>query len=208
MVIKNCPDKLQYKKINKKINKTIHWVRHGETLSNISELNYQIIDPELTLKGRSQCDKLFDQLNQIDKNLPIDLIVVSPLFRTLQTMDLSCTNFIYKCPIISLDIIREQINQLCHKRKDLDNIKKKFFYVNFSNIENDDILYKKFNGMEPDSHVISRCEQFMDWIRRRKEKNIIVITHGGFLSYIFNNILYNEPNKSYFSNCELRTVKL
>ncbi len=57
--------------------------------------------------------------------------------------------------------------------------------------------------------VINRSKQFIDWIKKRKEKNIIVITHGGFLYSMFNNnILEIELNKSYFSNCEIRSVKL
>ena len=30
-------------------NKIIYWIRHGESLSNISNLNHNIFDPDLTL---------------------------------------------------------------------------------------------------------------------------------------------------------------
>lgn len=199
-----------YKNIQKNTQKNIHWIRHAESLSNTSELNYKIIDPGLNSLGKTQASNLSYHINQIDSTNPIDLIIVSPMLRTLQTLDLSCKSFIYKCPIISTELVREQVNELCHKKKeDLNEKKKKFNYIDFTNIDSKDFLYEKFNGMEPESNVINRSKQFIDWIKKRKETNIIVLTHGGFLYSTFNNnVLGLQLNKSYFSNCEIRSIKL
>jgi len=186
--------------------KTIYWIRHGESLSNVSESNYQIVDPSLTLKGLSQCEKLKKYL-EINKIIEyIDLIVVSPLNRTLET----CQNIINKklhnnIKIISLDEIREHINYPCHKRISIEEKKKKYKFINFDKIyNNQDYMYNKFNGNESKKNVISRCEWFIDWLKNRNEKNIMVITHGNFLFPMFENILINVYDKTFFLNCELR----
>lgn len=191
-------------------NKTLYWIRHGESLSNISESNYSIVDPGLTPNGITQCKNLKTYIinNKIlDK---IDLIVVSPLDRTLET----CANIIDRqkllnpktnIKIISLDEIREQINHPCHKRKCIKDKKKKYKFVNFNKItDNEDMRYKKFKGQEPISNVISRCEWFVSWLKNRDEKNIMIITHGNFLYPMFTNVLTNVENKNFFSNCEIR----
>ena len=188
--------------------KTIYWVRHGESLSNISETNHKIIDPSLTQKGIIQCETLKKKLesNKIIAN--IDLIIVSPLNRTLETyyniIDNKLQNDILT---ISLDEIREFIDKPCHKREPIDKKKKKYKYkfVNFDKIKNNhDYMYWVFNGFEPKNNIITRCKWFINWLKTRKEKNIMVITHGNFLLPMFENILTDSDNKTFFSNCELR----
>lgn len=187
-------------------NKTIYWIRHAESLSNISESNYKIVDPSLTLRGINQCDKLkkYLEINKIIDN--IDLIVVSPLNRTLETYQNIIDDKLHNSILtISLDEIREFIDQPCHKREEIDKKNKKYKFINFDMIQNNqDYLYKKFNGKESKNNIISRCEWFINWLKNRKEKNIMVITHGNFLLPMFENVLTDVDNKSFFSNCELR----
>lgn len=136
----------------------------------------------------------------------MNLIVVSPLERTLET----CNKIINysnsnsnSIPIISLDEIREHIDHPCHKRKSISKKKSQYKFVNFNQIiDDDDLMYSKFAGNEPKSNVISRCEWFIGWLKNRKEKNILVITHGNFLFPMFN--LIDAENKNFFSNCEIR----
>jgi broad specificity phosphatase PhoE len=132
-------------------NKTLYWIRHGESLSNISESNYSIIDPGLTPNGITQCETL---KTYITNNKIID----------------------------------------------------KYKFINFNKIidKDEDLIYKKFNGQEPKTNVISRCEWFVNWLKKRKEKNIMIITHGNFLLPMFTNILTDVENKNFFSNCEIR----
>lgn len=186
--------------------KTLYWIRHGESLSNISEHNYKIIDPCLTLKGYEQCELLKSKLETnkiIDK---IDLIVVSPLNRTLETYINIIDKKKYKNILtISLDEIREHIDYPCHKRTLISEKKDKYKSVNFDKISTDkDFMYDKFNGLEPKTNVIQRCEWFINWLKKRKEKNIMIISHGNFLFPMFSNVLTDIEDKSFFSNCELR----
>lgn len=186
--------------------KTLYWIRHGESLSNISESNYKIVDPCLTLKGYEQCELLKKKL-EIDKIIDdIDLIVVSPLHRTLETYDNIIEKKKYKNILtLSLDEIRERIDLPCHKRTLISEKKNKYKFINFDEIKNNhDLMYDKFNGMEPKNNVIQRCKWFINWLKNRKEKNIMIITHGNFLLPMFSDVLTNVEDKSFFLNCELR----
>lgn len=197
--------------------KNIYWIRHAESLSNISNQNNNIMDPKLTVKGIKQCEELskYFESNKILDD--VELIVVSPLNRTLQTCKsiIQINNKIIKkqnkIKLISLDEIREHIDHLCHKRDFISKKKSIYNYVDFNHIiSDDDTMYKKFNGFEPKTNVISRCKWFYKWLKNRKEKNIIVITHGNFLLPMFNNVLIDIDinNKSFFSNCEIRKTLL
>ena len=61
----------------------MHWVRHGEALHNVRgefASNKLIRDPWLTPKGEEQAIQLGTELDQ-----KFDLVIVSPMRRTIQT---------------------------------------------------------------------------------------------------------------------------
>jgi broad specificity phosphatase PhoE len=187
---------------NKKI---IYWIRHGESLSNISDLNHNIIDPDLTTNGKKQCQELKKKIKLDNIDYKIDLVVVSPLTRTLETCSNTFDDLINKTKFICLEEIREHIDKPCHKRKKKNILVNKYKQIDFSNLEyDDDFLYNKYNGLETKTQVIDRCNKFIRWLKSRKEKNIAVITHGNFLYPMFNDVLKDISNKTFFSNCELR----
>ena len=186
------------------MNKNIYWIRHAESLSNTSELNSQIKDPKLTTKGIIECENLKKKLINEKILNSIDLIVVSPLTRTLETSYEIFHSSAYNIPIISLDEIREQMDKPCHNRNVIINKKKKYPYINFSYMPNNDIMYNKSRGNEKKEQVITRCKWFIRWLKNCKEKNIAVITHGNFLYPMFNDVLKNVLNKTFFTNCEIR----
>jgi len=196
--------------------KTIYWIRHGESLSNTSELNSQIIDPGLTANGISQCENLKRYIESMQIDNSIDLVITSSLTRALETCSNVFVNLIYRVKFICLDEIREQMDKPCHKRKILsknktknnNNNNNKYKFIDFSNVPEHDIMYAKTNGSESKSEVTDRCEWFIKWIGKRSESNIVVITHGNFLFPMFNNVLTNVSNKTFFSNCELRILEL
>jgi broad specificity phosphatase PhoE len=193
----------------KKNNKKIYWIRHGESFSNTSDLNHNIIDPYLTKHGIEQCEILKNKIKSDNLYEKIDLVVVSPLSRSLQTCSNVFDNLIYQVNFICMEEVREHINQPCHKRKTKLELKNKYKFIDFSNlIYEDDYLYMKYNGNESKSEIIIRCNKFIKWLKSRKEKNIVVVSHGNFLFPMFNDVLKDIPNKSFFTNCELRIYEL
>ena len=188
-----------------KNNKKIYWIRHGESFSNTSDLNNSIIDPDLTVYGIEQCQVLKNKMKNENLYGKIDLIVVSPLSRSLQTCSNLFDNLIYNSNFVCVEEVREHINKPCHKRKNKKELINKYKYIDFSNIiYEDDYLYDKYNCNEPKSEVIKRCNKFIKWLKCRKENHIVVISHGNFLFPMFNDVLKDSINKSFFTNCELR----
>lgn len=200
------------------ITKQIHWIRHAETFSNTSELNYQIIDPHLTSKGIEQCFKLKKQFEDDNFFSNVELVVVSPLFRTLETASNIFDSLVYKAKFICLEEIREQMNKPCHKRKPIHTKKNLYKYIDFSTLTDIDTEFDKHNLNENINNVIKRIKWFLNWIETRKEKNIVVITHGNFLLPLFNKVLpsmlahsniinnHNNLSNDFFNNCECKTT--
>ncbi|GAQ86948.1 hypothetical protein KFL_003220100 [Klebsormidium nitens] len=63
--------------------KVVHFVRHGEGYHNIGFESLE--DTHLTANGWSQAGKLQKHLNNLPKPLDLEVVIVSPLFRTLET---------------------------------------------------------------------------------------------------------------------------
>lgn len=71
-------------------NKTVHFVRHAEGFHNVAGRNdpsayllEEFLDAKITPLGEEQCRKL--HLFSKDRLKDVDLVVVSPMNRTIQT---------------------------------------------------------------------------------------------------------------------------
>ena len=102
--------------------KNLFAIRHGEATHNVlfkkegmkTFFDQNYYDTELTNKGFNQSIELGN--NWDDKN-KMDLVIVSPLYRTLQTANNIFKNV--KVKIIALDCLKEYPQGLhtCNKRK-------------------------------------------------------------------------------------------
>tara|TARA_B100000424_G_C22683360_1_gene374133 strand:- start:72 stop:632 length:561 start_codon:yes stop_codon:yes gene_type:complete len=177
----------------------IYFIRHAEGYHNLSEKAWNIKFPRLTEKG-------IIQANNAKKNIPsqIDLILVSPLVRTLETADIIFKS--RKNKFISEEFIKEKVVNPCDYRQPVLEVKDEFNYVNFDNI-NDDY---NFNKHENDNDVSKRLELFYDWILNRNENSIAVVSHGQYLYQFINRYgdQLNITDKSWMENCEIRIGNL
>ncbi|KAG9146012.1 hypothetical protein Leryth_015637 [Lithospermum erythrorhizon] len=100
----------------------------------------------------------------------------------------------------------------CDKRRSISEYKPLFPAIDFSLIENeDDVLWEK-DVREANEHVAARGIKFLNWLWTRKEKEIAVVTHSGFLMHALSAFggdchptIKGEICKN-FQNCELRSV--
>ena len=90
--------------------KVIHFVRHAQGFHNVAGeedySNYQSedhFDAKLTPLGEQQCQHLSSR----SSTLAPDLVVVSPMTRTLQTASISFPNLVDNCPWLAIEHIRE-----------------------------------------------------------------------------------------------------
>jgi broad specificity phosphatase PhoE len=192
--------------------KHIHFVRHAHGKHNeVGEVDYEqykredLIDAELTDKGLEQCQELRG-VNQ--KYLKAQLVVISPMRRTLQTATQSFPNLVEKVPWLALECIREQTGlHPCDKRLPISYHQENYPSVDFSLIESEeDPLYPQYEDRrEPHDEMDERAKQFLSWIKARPETEIVVVTHSAFLRGLFQRVLFpNEPFNR-FENCEARS---
>lgn len=186
----------------------IFLIRHGEgyhNLKNIDNSNYNILYPMLTDKGILQSKILKKYFN----NIKVDSIVVSPLERTLQTYYYIFDNKM-DIPVISLDLIREIIENNCDYRENINLKKKKYPNINFDSIESFEDQFFIEKRKESHKELSKRINLFYLWLLNYKNKNknhnLVVITHGAFLREFLN--IYKDKllisDISWFNNCEVR----
>ena len=177
----------------------IYFIRHAEGYHNLSEKAWNIKYPRLTEKGINQAK---NTKNKVPEH--IDLVLVSPLVRTLQTADIIFKS--KKNKFVSEEFIKEKVVNPCDYRQPVSEVEDEFNYVNFDNI-NDDY---NFNKYESDIDVSQRMDQFYDWILNRNENNIAVVSHGQFLYQFINKFgnQLNIDNKDWMDNCEVRIGNL
>jgi len=186
------------------MSKKIFCIRHGEALHNvlfweIGEKVYLLYrDTPLTAKGVKQAQTLGK--NEWHKREQIDLVLVSPLLRTLQT----ATNIFCKdpddkppCPMIALDCLMEYPQGLdeCNNRKSIDEYKYCFPHIDFSFIEHNEYPHWKKYQTETRDELDIRINKMKEFIKSRPEKKIVIVSHSSYLGWFLYRKIGDEYNE-------------
>eukprot|EP01083_Nonionella_stella_P032599 89235_1 len=175
----------------------ITFIRHGEAVHNINWKALDERDAKLTENGIKQIQNLRCMLLHEFPNYfeEIDLIIVSPLMRTLQTMLLLIGDEYPECThkMIIQPLAAERGNKLC----DI-GINKRDLMIEFPQIKALNALEEKW-WIYPENVAMfqKRMLNFKSWIQLRPEKDILVISHDGVIHSLLSINL---------SNAELTTI--
>ncbi|KAI4318739.1 hypothetical protein MLD38_032409 [Melastoma candidum] len=226
--------------------KILHLVRHGQGIHNVEGdknadalLNPQYLDAHLTELGWWQVDNLRKHVQSSGLSKKVDLVITSPLMRTLQTAvgvfggegylnepdipplmmenagksgraaisSLNCP------PIVAVELCREHLGvRPCDKRSSISDYRTLFPGVDFSLVESDEDILWKADIREANEELAERGRQFLSWLWTRREKEIAVVTHSGFLFHMLSTFgndchpLIKTEICKHFANCELRSV--
>ena len=156
----------------------LYIVRHGQTDWNVQKLLQGKTDIELNKEGIRQAKELSKVIG-LNK---IDVCICSPLKRTKKTAELILGK---KVPIIYDELIVER---------------------DFGNYEGKPIIFDliakqwdyKTNDVDGEIESVQEClkraKKFLDKISSKyKNKNILIVSHGGFIKTLhFNLVGYNE----------------
>ncbi|GLU08969.1 hypothetical protein SLE2022_258500 [Rubroshorea leprosula] len=226
--------------------KTIHLVRHGQGIHNVEgDENYkaylspEYFDAHLTPLGWQQVDNLRKHVQTCGIAKRIDLVIASPLLRTLQTavgvfggegytdrMDVvplmvanagnssrAAISSLNCPPFIAVELCREHLGvHPCDRRRNINDYQFLFPTVDFSLIESDEDTLWKADVRETIEEVAARGLKFMNWLWTRKEKEIAIVTHSGFLFHTLSAFgddchpLVKKEIGKHFANCELRSM--
>ncbi|XP_047328548.1 phosphoglycerate mutase-like protein 1 [Impatiens glandulifera] len=193
--------------------KTIHLVRHAQGFHNVAGekehsayMSEEFFDAKLTDLGWQQVDNLRKHVHSSGIDQKVELVIVSPLLRTLQTAvgvfgggytneteDLlmvenaldsnrAAISSLDCPPFLAVELCRERLGvHPCDRRRSINEYRPVFPGIDFSQIESDaDIMWKP-DIREKNEDVGIRGMQFLNWLWTRKEREIAVVTHSGLL---------------------------
>jgi broad specificity phosphatase PhoE len=196
------------------MSKSLYCIRHGLAEHNINYFKYgcktfydpKFVDTSLVEEGFKQASTLGETWSEIND---IELVVVSPLKRALQT-----TTEIFKgksVPIISFELAREYPigGHTCNKRSQKEYLMNTFPTINFDDIkEGEDNLWDP--EVEESIHELDlRINIFKKFIEKRPEKNIALVSHGSFIGQLKDNhIKYIENGEEELKHCYPYLIKL
>ncbi|EDN10066.1 phosphoglycerate mutase [Histoplasma capsulatum] len=163
----------------------IHCVRHAQGYHNLSHANHILSDPLLTPHGESQCRALSAEFPHHSR---IDLVVASPLRRTLYTALLSFEDQIKSkgLKIVALPEIQETSDVPCDVGSDLAVLRKEVEENGMPvdlELVGEDWNSKKGKWAPSAEAIANRAREARRWLKARPEKEIVVVSHGGFLHY-------------------------
>jgi broad specificity phosphatase PhoE len=173
---------------------TIHLIRHAEALHNVAD-DWALPDPPLTDRGFAQARGMPREYAQLmvrprlGKVYPrwtplqdsCDLIVASPLRRTLQTTLFGLEPCIRRgVPVILLGELQECGANPCDTGSSLDVLRSEFGqHQAFSFHTVDEGWTSKRGKWSPsDAALAKRARWVRRWLKARPEANIAVVTHG------------------------------
>lgn len=153
--------------------------------SSVDE-DYSIPDSPLTQLGRSQASQIPNHPLGARANAVADLVVTSPLKRTLQTTLLGFKEARSRVPTIALPALQECNDHPCDtgsSRQELEKDPELGKEFNFSALP-DDWTSKKGFWAPTDEALYERLAWVRRWLRDRPEKNIVVVAHGDALRWL------------------------
>eukprot|EP00611_Tribonema_gayanum_P032528 TRINITY_DN977_c0_g1_i1.p1 TRINITY_DN977_c0_g1~~TRINITY_DN977_c0_g1_i1.p1 ORF type:complete len:232 (+),score=37.55 TRINITY_DN977_c0_g1_i1:627-1322(+) len=195
---------------------TLHFVRHAQATHNEAAekrgreaySDPAFMDARLTDLGREQCRAL--QGRVVSNSEEVQLMVVSPMSRAIDTAMIAFEKVPSHVPWIALECIRERSgNHACDKRRTKTELQQQYPQIDWSQVESDSDVYWDTLGddRETDEMMEDRAHALFDWIRSRSETNIAIVTHSAFLSVLFNKaVRCGARLQRWFDNAELRTV--
>ena len=130
----------------------------------------------------------------IDK---VELILVSPLTRTLDTAKLIFQH--HKAPVIALDYLMEhpQAEEICNLRASKEELSLRYPNFDFSNLSDNSKIYWKdeLNYEKEIVQLNKRIEDFKSYVKNRSEKKIAVVSHSSFLGQMMFNKIEDPSNE-------------
>lgn len=166
----------------------IFLVRHGEVDDNLLRL-YNLVDDSLNETGIRQADELKSKV----ENLNYDIIISSPLLRTIQTASLINA----KKKKIMLDSRLREREPGSLSGKPLDSVDREDYWDYFS---------KNQYGAESVPSLFLRVYSFLDELRSKSYNSVLIVAHSG-VSKAFHGYFYGLQDGKFLyrglKNCEI-----
>jgi broad specificity phosphatase PhoE len=157
------------------IEKTVYFVRHGQSEANASG-NFQFPETPLTEKGREQAGRVAERVARLE----FETLISSPYVRAQQTAQ-AITNVTNKPAELS-DLFVERVKPSSIDGKTIQDENAVALYKQW-----EDHLYIRGERVEDGENyddIVARAEKALRFLEAKEENNIVVVTHGFFLRVI------------------------
>ncbi|KAL8390206.1 hypothetical protein RB595_009343 [Gaeumannomyces hyphopodioides] len=166
------------------------FIRHAQALHNVDK-DYEIPDPDITELGKEQSRTLCKHLQEtLPGKLEVDLIIVSPMRRCIQTAQIGLGFLIdpppggRKVPVVAHAGWQENSTKPCDTGSPLEALEKEFPFVDFSSV--DPVFPDKTSpAAAAYAHdrraILDRGQACLGDLHSRPEKVVAVVSHSGFL---------------------------
>lgn len=182
------------------IAKVVHFIRHAQGHHNLAAAkegeqaytSWALRDARLTAKGLEQSA----EVAQATDRMTFDVVIVSPLSRTLQTAVKAVPSM--HGTIYAEELLRERIGlNPCDLRRDKNVLVKEFPEVNFDQLDTEvDTLWSTERESLP--ALQDRCDAFLAYlfegVRTKDAAYVGVVTHNDFLTMLLydSSLQYNS----------------
>jgi len=164
--------------------KTVYFIRHGESQGYTNKFE-QSPETPLSEDGIEQSTQIAERIKKVN----FDLLITSPLKRTLQTAELISEKSGKEYEKNELFVERKRPSRQYNlpSNSELRNeIEEKFQKAFLNN--------KKYEDAESFEEVRKRVIKALNFIEESKAEKIVVVSHGTFLRYFAGLILLGEDN--------------
>ncbi|KAE8657019.1 Phosphoglycerate mutase family protein, putative isoform 1 [Hibiscus syriacus] len=200
--------------------KIIHLVRHGQATHNVEGdkdrkalLSDHLFDAQLSPLGLQQVCKLRKDVHASGLLKKIDLVITSPLYRTMQT---AMGVFGSESPADggnNDNFLQPRGQRPCDMRRRVSECRALFpsMTLQWQMDGEEDSMWNP-DVRESEEEMAARMVLFMEWLWTRPEQEIVIVSHGIILQHILY-VLGNDCHPTVrsalckrFDNCELRPV--
>ena len=215
------------------MNKTIHFVRHGQSTWNEAEEIFKFtrfdkemqkldkMDAPISSFGEEQAAQLQEKIQALNA----EIAITSPLSRAIET----CIRSYGVKNVVASHLCAELGDTICDIGMMIETLEKKYPSIDFSCLPStvwwyvdqklkdqltdprkcyEWVLQNGNCGLgETDCHFHRRIEEFHEFLQSRCESNIIVFTHGAFMRGFFHKYC-NRPFRQIVRNVEIITYTL
>lgn len=169
--------------------KIIYFVRHGESILNAQNIR-QGRDGGLSEAGIEQTKQLTEGL--VHEGQPFEIIISSPYERTVETTRI--INERLHLPVEYLELLAERKNPTEIIGKYRNSPEVLAVTDRIDNTYHDDNL--RYSDEENFTDLKKRARNLLKYIEERKEKRLLMVTHGIFLKMFVSYMLYGERMKA------------
>ncbi|KAI0907910.1 histidine phosphatase superfamily [Ustulina deusta] len=181
---------------------TIRCVRHAQGLHNLSHANHHLPDPRLTPLGEEQARSLARRFLDADK---IELVLPSPTDHPDSPCPGSGGGGMQR--VVAWPEVQEASHLPCDTGSPLDEIRAQFAHapVDFAMVESG--WHVKQGKWAPTvGMLLERGKRARQWLRRRPEKDILIVSHGCFLHFLTDDwVDAVNAHATSWDNAEVRT---